>query len=203
MSSYLVINGEKLTGDDIVKFKITAPLVFLSACHTNPNYGYLNKLADAFFEIGCLAITATYFPISIRHGSNLYFRILRNLRNAVKYSVHRNWLAFTCHVIRTSYYKEVIDNTIEKVLKSTLSEGDKKAISEDLTKLNVKIGVHLMKPQMRVLTIDQFINEMEKICPRDLIDQRAVPEFTFYTNMGRGDLIEFENWRTEFHKIDK
>jgi hypothetical protein len=202
MSSYLVINGEKLSGDDIVKFKITAPLVFLSACHTNPNYGYLNKLADAFFEIGCLAITATYFPISIRHGSKLYFRILRNLRNAVKYPVHRNWLAFTCHVIRTSYYKEVIDNTTAMVLNSSLPENDKKRISEDLTKLNVTLAVHLMKPQLRVPAIDLFINEMEKICPRDLIDQGAVPEYTFYTNMGRGDLIEFENWRDSFNELN-
>lgn len=202
MSSYLVINDEKLTGNDIVKFKITAPLVFLSACHTNPNYGYLNKLADAFFEIGCLAITATYFPISIRHGSNLYFRILRNLRNAVRYSVHRNWLSFTSHVIRTSYYKEVIDNTINKVLNSTLSENDKKRISTDLTKLNITIGLRLMKSQLRVDAIDQFINEMEKICPKKLIDQSAVPEFTFYTNMGRGDLIEFENWRRKFQELN-
>jgi hypothetical protein len=65
LSSYLVINKERLDGAGIVKNRISAPIVFLSACFTNPTYGYVNGIANAFFEAGSLAVTATYFPISI------------------------------------------------------------------------------------------------------------------------------------------
>lgn len=200
MSSYLLINDEKLTGADIVKYKISAPIVFLSACHTNPNYGYLNKLADAFFEAGCLSVTATYFPISIANGTNLYYRVLLNLANAVKYSVHRNWLAFISHILRTSYYKDIINETTDTVTKSVIDIKLKSKILKDLKKLNVDTGLHIMKPSLRIEAMEGFFAELEKVCPKEFISRNTVPEFPFYTNMGRGDLIEFSNWRQEFKK---
>src|SRR5690606_25886123 len=37
-TSYLIINKQKLTGNEIVKHNLSAPIVFLSCCNTSPNY---------------------------------------------------------------------------------------------------------------------------------------------------------------------
>jgi hypothetical protein len=203
LSSYLLINGEKLTGEDIVKKKIVAPLIFLSACHTNPNYGYVNRLADAFFEAGCIAITATYFPISVRSGSNIYFRILRNLSNAVKMVVHKNWLEFVSHTLRTSYYKDVINRTAENInASSQLSEKVKIGLKEQLAKLNIETGLKMMRYNLRSQCLKEFQIELNKICPKELIDKSTVPEYPFYTQMGRGDLVLFSCWKTKFFSLN-
>jgi len=58
--SYLIIDDEKgiyLKGDDIIKQNISAPIVFLSACSTMPNYGFVKFLSDAFMQIGSLSVT--------------------------------------------------------------------------------------------------------------------------------------------------
>lgn len=202
-SSYLEINGEKLTGADIVKHKISAPLVFLSACHTNPNYGYLNKIANAFFEVGCLAITATYFPISVHSGSSIYYRLLNNLYNASKLSVHKNWLSFVSHVIRTSYYKDLVYKTQQNVTNSSLSKSEKKQIVKSLEKLNLEIGLNFLRFDLRPNAINLLHESLNKIVPEKLIDKTTIPEYVFYTNMGRGDLVRFECWERKFDELNK
>lgn len=201
-SSYLEINGERLTGADIVKYKITAPLVFLSACHTNPNYGYLNKIANAFFEAGCLAITATYLPISVHSGSSIYYRLLSNLSNATKLSVHKNWLSFVAHVIRTSYYKDVIYKTQQNVVNSSLSDREKTGIMKSLDKLNLEIGLHFLRFDLRPNAINLLNQRLTEFVPKNLIDKSTIPEYTFYTNMGRGDLVRFECWERKFDELN-
>ncbi|MBL7858931.1 MAG: CHAT domain-containing protein [Cyclobacteriaceae bacterium] len=202
-SSYLEINGERLTGVDIVKHKITAPLVFLSACHTNPNYGYLNKIANAFFEAGCLAITATYFPISVYSGSNIYYRLLTNLANAVKLSVHKNWLSFVSHVIRTSFYKEVIYQTQRNVANSASTDPEKAKIINGLNDLNLEIGLNFLKFDLRPNALNLMFEKLNELVPNHLIDRETIPEYIFYTNMGRGDLVRFECWEKKFDELNK
>jgi hypothetical protein len=202
-SSYLEINGERLTGVDIIKYKITAPLIFLSACHTNPNYGYLNKIANAFFEAGCLAITATYFPISIYSGTSIYYRLLTNLSNAVELSVHKNWLSFISHVIRTSFYKEIIYQTQENVGASTLNDLDKTAIIKALHDLNLEIGLNFLRFDLRPNALSLMFEKLNELVPKHLIDKKTIPEYIFYTNMGRGDLVRFECWEKKFDELNK
>jgi len=202
LSSHLDINGQSLTADAIARDKLVAPLVFLSACHTNPNYGYLNKLADAFFEVGCISITATYFPISILSGSNIYFRLLKNLSNAAKAPVHKNWLEFVSHVVRTSYYKDVVYATMRNVESSETNEKDKGKILRTLHKLNIRIGVNMLRADRRIEIMKEFEEELKNICPKDLIDTKTISEFVFYTHMGRGDLVRFESWNKEFERIN-
>lgn len=202
-SSYLEINGEKLTGVDIVKYKITAPLVFLSACHTNPNYGYLNKIANAFFEAGCLAITATYFPISVYSGTSIYYRLLTNLSNAVKMSVHKNWLSFVSHVIRTSFYKEVIYQTQENVANSSLNDVEKKRIIQGLHNLNLEIGLNFLRFDLRPNALNLMFEKLNELVPKEFIDKKTIPEYIFYTNMGRGDLVRFECWEKKFEDLNR
>ncbi|TCV15166.1 hypothetical protein EDC17_10141 [Sphingobacterium alimentarium] len=101
-SSFLYIGSEKLKGDDIVKNGIVAPLIFLSACGTAPTYGTMNPIANAFFQVGAYSVTSTFLPISVDNGTMLYFRLLVKLKSAAQNVIHKNWLEFVCHVIRTS-----------------------------------------------------------------------------------------------------
>ena len=65
-TSYLLINNERIYGEDIIKHKISAPIVYLSCCNSNPNHGFLRKLHDAFFQSGAISVTGTFHPISIK-----------------------------------------------------------------------------------------------------------------------------------------
>ena len=201
LSSYLVINGEVLTPSEIATNKISAPIVFLSACHTNPTYGYLNKLADAFFEAGCVAITATYFPISVQAGTNLYIRILNNLKTAAISPVHKNWLEFVCHTIRTSYLKEVIYQCELSIELAPFPEKAKGYFKKELKKLNMDSSLYLMRQNHRERVFKEFHSRLKKIMPKKIFNPDSIiPEHCFYTNMGRGDLIRFEVWEEEFYK---
>jgi hypothetical protein len=201
LSSNLVINGEVLTPTEIATNKISAPIVFLSACHTNPTYGYVNKLADAFFEAGCVAITATYFPISIQAGTNLYIRILNNLKTAAISPVHKNWLEFVCHNIRTSYLKEVIYQCELSIELAPFPEKAKAYFKKELKKLNMDSSLYLMRQNHRERVFKEFYSRLLKIMPKKIFNPNSVvPEHCFYTNMGRGDLIRFEVWEDEFNR---
>ncbi|STF08841.1 hypothetical protein [Elizabethkingia anophelis] len=60
--------------------QISAPLVFISACSTQPNYGYVKLLSDAFLQAGAFAVTATFLPIKIIDAAALLARVLTNLK---------------------------------------------------------------------------------------------------------------------------
>lgn len=204
LSSHLCINDQKLTPSEIAANRITAPIVFLSACHTNPNYGYVNKLADAFFESGCLAITATYFPISVFAGTNLYMRVLHNLQAAVESPIHRTWLEFVSHMVRTSYLKQVIYTCEAELDRKGLPEKPKAYMKKELKKLNLDASLHLLRPNLREKVFKEFNSKLSKIVPRKIFNPDSiVPEHCFYTHMGRGDLIRFECWEEEFYKLNK
>jgi hypothetical protein len=203
LSSYLLINGQKITGDDIVRHSLVAPLVFLSACHTNPNYGYVNKIADAFFEAGCFALTATYFPISVHGGTNIYYRLLSNLNHAAKMAVHKNWLGFVCHTIRTSWFKEVCYECMRRVAASGLDQRKKKNILKDLRKLNKDTTLFMLRQDRRADVFRSFEAKLKAIVSDTIFDYRSIiPEYCFYTNMGRGDLIKFDSWQKEFDNLN-
>ncbi len=202
LSSYLLINNERITGADIVKHKITAPIVFLSACHTNPNYGYLGKIADAFFEAGCLAITATYFPVSVKSATSIYMRILNNLAYASKKPMHRNWLEFISHVVRTSWFKDVINKTRFNVANSNYSDEDKSSIESRLREFDLNTSIKIMRNENRPKIQADFYGNLKKICPEHLVDKSTVQESYFYTHMGRPDLIRFKCWEREFYKLN-
>jgi hypothetical protein len=109
-STFLFIGNEKLTGDYVIENNISAPLVFLSACGTAPTYGTIDTIANAFFEAGAFSVTTTYLPISIHLGSILYSRVLNNLDYASKNHIHKNWLAFLAHIIRSSSVNDAFLN---------------------------------------------------------------------------------------------
>jgi hypothetical protein len=203
LSSYLHIGKEKITGKDIVENGITAPIIFLSACHTNPNYGYVNKIADAFFEAGCLAVTATYFPISVRGGTNIYFRLLHQLKIASTTPIHKNWLEFICHIVRTSYLKEVIYQCELALLKSKIENQKKTQISEQLKELDLDSSLQMLRQTNREHVFKNFQSKLKAIIPAKLLNvDKIVAEHCFYTNIGRGDLITFDSWQAKFNALN-
>ena len=80
LSSYLVVDDKNdilLTGEDIINNNISAPIVFISACSTMPNYGYVNAILLAtskglVFDLALLDQNLpSYLKENILSGSNI------------------------------------------------------------------------------------------------------------------------------------
>lgn len=183
-SSVLYIGKEKLTGDVIVSQQISAPLVFLSACSTSPTYGTINTIANAFFEVGALSVTTTYLPISVDAGSILYIRLLNNLATASISPVHQNWLAFISHLLRTSAVGSAYGHFREKHPDDPTGHPDAQA--NDYT--------HLQSFYLRRKIYQKL---MSSTGPKLA---NAMPEFLFYSILGRADLLKFEIWLERFQE---
>jgi hypothetical protein len=191
-ATFLHIGNERLDGSFIVENNITAPLIFLSACGTAPTYGTFNPIANAFFEAGAISVTSTYLPININTGSVLYLRILNNLEYAAGKSIHKNWLEFICHVIRTSSINDAFLLAADKFYNT---DRDK------WTTTNTEILTESMYFSKR----RELYNSLDKRISTLASDQRlyyseVIPEFLLYSNLGRGDLVLFESWKEEFLK---
>ncbi|WCT11567.1 CHAT domain-containing protein [Mucilaginibacter jinjuensis] len=185
-SSVLFFGKERLTGDMVIELGISAPLVFLSACSTAPTYGTINTIANAFFERGALSVTTTYLPIGVDTGSILYIRILNNLITASQKPMHQNWLAFISHMLRTSAVGAAYRHHYQKNTGDPLGSPD--AQSNDYT--------YLLSFYHR----RQIFTKMTKGIGPNLA--ASIPEFLFYSILGRADLIKFENWEEEFQKAN-
>jgi len=205
LSSFLRVNkNDRITGEMIVKEKIFAPIVFLSACHTNPNYGYINKLADAFFEAGCVSVTATYFPISIRSGFNVYLRVLNSLDHVSRHAVHKNWLSFVGHIIRTSHIMDLSTYAIAFTLRSPLDRDQKNKLIEKIKELTLKANIRMTKFHGRADTKNKYVAELKSILPASFPNiANIIPENAFYTNLGRGDLLLFKVWREKYKALNE
>lgn len=197
LSSYLIIDNENkvyLTGDDIIKNNISAPLVLLSACSTMPNYGYVKFLSDAFMQAGSFTVTATFMPIAMLDAAKLIIRICGKLVQLKDNIIHTNWLEFLSHVLRTTLIHETIRKEQLKVgIKD--SEIDHNSIAEILTETML------------------FYKRKEAISKLNALLKRINPNFTFdfesldnewisYTIIGRADLIYFENWIDKYRNLN-
>lgn len=190
LTSYLVINEKKkifLKGDDIVKHKISAPLIFLSACETFRNYGNVKTISDAFMEAGAYCVTTTFLPIKIVDASYLILRLLQNIKELETKVIHMNWLNFISHLLRTSLVFEIVN----KINKKT-----NKAISPiEVTNILVK----MMHFDSRI----EAINDLDNLIKTNSNQQFSFTDFEnewlSYSIIGRADLLLFENW-LERHK---
>lgn len=183
-SSVLFFGSEKLNGNQVIEFQISAPLVFLSACSTAPTYGTIDTIGNAFFEVGALSVTTTYLPISVDSGTILYIRMLNNLKTASNSAIHQNWLAFIAHLLRTSAVEEAYKRYASKHSRDLKATTEAQA--NDYTYL---------------LSFYERRNIYEKLLKGEgpsLIGSSA--EFLFYSVLGRADLIKFQSWAEEFKK---
>lgn len=195
LTSYLLIDADKkifLTGDDIVKHKISAPLVILSACNTMPNYGYVKYLTDAFMEVGSFSVTATFLPLLIKDAAIIIVRILNKLSQQKKYIYHSNWLSFMSHALRTTLIHESIKKAQEKGL---INEVEDEKIAQLLTETMV-----FNFRQKAFFELESLINNKEvdkKVTLKDLNN-----EWLSYTIVGRADLLYFENWINKYRELN-
>lgn len=195
LTSYLVIDEDKkvyLTGDDIVKYNISAPLVILSACNTMPNYGYVKYLTDAFMEVGSFSVTATFLPLLIKDAATIIVRILNKLSQQKEYIYHSNWLNFMSHALRTTLIHESIKKAQEKGL---IKEIEDERIAQFLTETMV-----FNLRQKAFFELESLINSNDgnkKVTLKDLNN-----EWLSYTIIGRADLLYFDNWINKYRDLN-
>ncbi|HZY79230.1 MAG TPA: CHAT domain-containing protein [Cyclobacteriaceae bacterium] len=208
LSSYLQIGKEKMTGKEITEAKITAPIIFLSACFTNPTYGYVNGIANAFFEAGALSVTASYFPISIKNGTRLYNRIIRNLQYAANHPMHENWLEFVSHTIRTSYTMSIHEMILDELAVMNISDTKREEVNNELREDLVITNTGLLHSGLRHELLrdysERLKTKIKSIVPTFSKNfDVAGSEHLFYTILGRADLIRFDVWMDEYHSLNK
>lgn len=185
LSSYLMINDEKMTSEFIINNSIGAPIVFLSACNTAPTYGYINSIADAFFQVGSLTVTSTFLPIYVYKGSILFIRLLVQLSQATKKVFHRNWLDFIGHINRTSVIQETFFKAVDSL----------DDIDENFDKKLAELMTESMKFHERNLIYNNLLNGNITLNKKVNITLRNIKsDFLLYSQLGRADLIYFENW---------
>lgn len=182
-TNYLIINNEKIYGEDIIEHKISAPIVFLSCCNSNPNLGFIKKLHDAFFQVGAVSVTGTFQPISIRRGTRYYIRMLNLLQSDKNSELFKNWLAFISHVIRSSIIHDFLGKAT-KALRRSLT----KAESEQLSIVIVNILVFEKRREVFERLLDRGISLSEEL---KLKMHETDSEMLMYTHYGRPDLIYF------------
>ncbi len=181
--SFIWIGKDQVYPQDIVNKKISAPLVWLSACTTAPVYNDINSLANGFCEAGAHAVTSAYMPLDIEDSSILYLRVIHQLSQAATQKIHKNWLAFVSHILRSSYITQPLakqkDPKQEVTIESAKQDGKPAARS-----MYFQYRREVFKDLQEGKPIDGYSNDYSKI----------LPHYLLYTTIGRADLIEFESF---------
>ena len=193
--SYIYMGNERVYPKDIAERRIYARLVFISACNTAPCYNDVNTVANALLEVGASSVTSSYLPLDVMESSTLYIRILNQLNMASQQDIHRNWLAFISHMLRTSF------------ILTPLVENAQKEDSE------------LMDPMLtgKVNALSMYFENRAKLYRKLKAGEdveglkydfsQVVPHYLMYTTIGRADLImfdsSFKNRQMDYQKMMK
>lgn len=176
--SFLTMGDEVVSGDDVVKSDIHPRIVFLSACNTFTTYNTVSTIANAFFQVGAAAVTTSYMPVLIEPATTLYTRLLNNLNIAATHNVHRNWLAFVSHLMRTSYIQAPIRRAVHKGVKVDI---------DTLTRLTTESMFFQKRGEIyKKLNTNAFTKGLGADY------QNIIPHYLMYSTLGRADLIRFE-----------
>ena len=176
--SFLMFGNDVLNGDDIIISGIHPRLVFLSACNTFNTYNTIATIANAFFQVGSLAVTTSYMPVMVQPATTLYIRLLNNLHIAANKRIHKNWLSFMSHLLRTSYIQAPIDNVNKKGNEPNLYE---------LTSLTTQ-SMHFKNRR----EIYKNLNNNSFTKGMGANYQNIIPHYLMYSTLGRADMIRFE-----------
>ena len=117
-------------------------------------------------------------PVLIEPATTLYTRLLNNLNIAATHNVHRKWLAFLSHLMRTSYIQAPIRRAVHKGVKVDI---------DTLTRLT-KESMFFQKRREIYKTLNT--NAFTKGLGADY--QNIIPHYLMYSTLGRADLIRFE-----------
>lgn len=178
--SYLMMGNEVLTGEDVIGNGIHPRIVFLSACNTFTTYNTVGSIAGAFFEAGAMAVTTSYMPLELIPATTLYCRLLNNLSIASKKSIHRNWLSFMSHLLRTSYIHSPMQSHSEMM---------NPELSRTLAELTTEsMDFHKRRVIYNNLNSNSFTKGM------DANYDYIIPYYLMYSTIGRADLIRFQSF---------
>lgn len=187
--SYLHIGDEKLYPEVVAATHISAPLIFMSACSTAPVYNLTKTVANAFIGEGAIAVTAAYMPLPVLESSVTYMRVLRLLEEASTKMIHKNWLSFISHVLRTS---SIHESFAEHHLESERGNPDiMKAQSQQILK-SISFGSRreVFRSLLKGISVGG-----ERIT-----SENHIPNYLMYTTIGRADLVDFEIYHETLSK---
>lgn len=195
----ITFGEEHLDGFKVIRYLPQIPLVFLSACWGAPLYGCPNTIAHAFFEAGSFAVTASLLPVDVLRGGILYTRILRNLAEASRKPLHPHWSSFVSHTVRTSYLTD-LDALVRHRLGVMPEE-------QSWVERRGKWFTATMFPSTREEAFREAHDVVASCYDKDLVPavkeilatKEYLPEFMFYSTMGRADLVQFDAWNQKFH----
>ena len=179
--SFIYMGDEKVYPKDIAERGICARLVFISACNTAPCYNDFNTVANALLEVGASAVTSSYLPLDVDESSMLYIRILNQLNIAAKQDIHRNWLAFISHILRTSF-------TMTPLVENARKEGAE--LMDPMLTSKVNTLSMIFKNRAKIYRKLKTGEEVEGF-KYDL--SQTAPHYLMYTTIGRADLVMFES----------
>lgn len=186
--SYLFMGDDKIYPQDIVDHHVVVPLVFLSACNTAPTYNMVNTLANGFVQSGSLAVTSSYLPLDICESSTVYLRLLEQLSVASNKSIHKNWLAFISHILRTSYIHQAFYNYYMNTKKSSIDVAVNGLGTQYLTRSMIFDCRRKVYEELHAgLDVEGIHVETS----------HKIPHYLMYTTLGRADLIDFESYHED------
>jgi hypothetical protein len=200
--SELQIGTEFLNGENVIEHLPDVPLVMLSTCWGAPLYGCPNTIAHAFFENGTFAVTSSMLPISTDKGAILYGRVLGNLSYACEHPIHENWSSFISHNVRTSYF----DDLKEKIFRIHPRElVDQNLYRDRRADWQMKSMFYRSRRRAffdapRIVT-RCFAKTIAAKAQTILSEQDYIPEFMYYSTMGRADLVQFANWNAKHYLV--
>lgn len=182
--TYIQIGKERLTNKVIEENFISIPLVFISACGTAPVYGTFNPIANSFLQMGAKSVTSTFLPIDIDNSTIVYLTILGNLKITSEKGSFNNWLEYICYNIRSTFIHQTFLPFIE---------------DKNLEKEYYSLIQKSLYFQERPRIYKSIIKTHQKVPKKDLKKHKSkIFEFLYYTNIGRGDLVHFDNFLRRF-----
>ena len=186
--SYLLMGNDKIYPQDIIDHHVAVPMVFLSACNTAPTYNMSNTLANVFVQSGSLAVTSSYLPLDVSESSTVYLRLLKQLSVASQQCIHKNWLAFVSHILRTSYIHQAFYDYYKKTKKSI----------EDvaINGLNTQYLTRSMIFDCRRKVYEELHAGLD-VEGIHVETSHKIPHYLMYTTLGRADLIDFESYHED------
>ena len=186
--SYLLMGDDKIYPQDIIDHHVAVPIVFLSACNTASTYNMSNTLANGFVQSGSLAVTSSYLPLDVSESSTVYLRLLKQLSFASQKCIHKNWLAFISHILRTSYIHQAFYDYYKKTKKSI---GD-----VAINGLNTQYLTRSMIFDCRRKVYEELHAGLD-VEGIHVETSHKIPHYLMYTTLGRADLIDFESYHED------
>lgn len=186
--SYLLMGDERIYPQDIIEHHVQVPLVFLSACNTAPTYNMVYTLANGFVQSGSLAVTSSYLPLDVSESSTVYLRLLEQLSVASSQSIHKNWLAFISHILRSSYIHQAFYNYYKNTKKSIVDVAVNGLCTQYLTRSMIFDCRRKVYEELHAGLDVEGIH---------VDTSHKIPHYLMYTTLGRADLIDFESYHED------